>query len=189
MEVENLRVTRYSDGTNIHEYDNDALWIADTTGAFCWYDNDLPTYGDDYGALYNFYAVSNDSGLIYFEKNGEQEEGWRVPTKGDYETLIAYTGGTALSGGKLKETGTTYWTTPNTGATNDFDFKARGSGRRDETGAYDSITEQFYTWASTEAGAYTYRFGASYDAATGTVTEMDGADKVLGYAVRCVRDV
>lgn len=54
--------------------------------------------------------------------------GWHVPTMAEWEQLIEYAGGINAAGGKLKQTGTTVWDSPNTGATNDYDFKARGNG-------------------------------------------------------------
>jgi len=75
-----------------------------------------------YGLLYNWYAVT-DARLIC-------SAGWHVPVKAEWDTLNTYLGGDAIAGGKLKETGTTYWNSPNTGATNEVGFNARGASYR-----------------------------------------------------------
>ena len=55
--VENLKTTRYNDGSAIPLDTNRNTWYELTTGAYCWY-NDSATYGSTYGALYNWYAVN-----------------------------------------------------------------------------------------------------------------------------------
>jgi uncharacterized protein (TIGR02145 family) len=51
--------------------------------------------------------------------------GYHVPTREDWDELIAFCGGLTIAGGILKSIGTTYW---NTGGTNNFGFDARGAG-------------------------------------------------------------
>jgi len=53
-----------------------------------------------------------------------------VPTDLEWTTLATYLGGTSAAGGKLKETGTTHWLSPNTGATNETGFTALSGGLR-----------------------------------------------------------
>ena len=130
--VENLRVTHYADGTAIPEITLDADWLAEDgtaghDGAWCYYDNDS-SYLSDYGLLYNSHAVANTKELCYFERDGAQQTGWRIPARNDWQTLIDYLGGNLVSGAKIKEIGETYWLTPNVGATNESGFSARGSG-------------------------------------------------------------
>ena len=79
----------------------------------------VPVTAIKYGLLYNWYAATDVRNIA--------AAGWEVPDIADFETLGAYLGGTAVAGGKLKETGTTYWDNPNTGATNNSRFNARGS--------------------------------------------------------------
>ena len=163
-------------------------WVDDTTGAYCWYDNDEATYGGTYGALYNWYAIDNASGLAYLERDGVEEAGWRVPTQVDFDTLSTYLGGGSVAGGKLKETGITHWTTPNTGATNEMGFTAIGAGYRDtETGNFSSVLDQGYIWASSEGGSG----GAYYRGMTYTSPELFSYDlnKEYGFSIRLVKDV
>jgi len=59
----------------------------------------------------------------------ETRYGWNVSTWNDWLTLIFYLGGGTV-GGKLKETGTLHWFSPNTGATNETGFTALPGGKR-----------------------------------------------------------
>jgi uncharacterized protein (TIGR02145 family) len=54
--AENLKVTTYSNGEKIPLITNDTLWPTLSSGAYCWYDNNVD-YRAAYGALYNWYAV------------------------------------------------------------------------------------------------------------------------------------
>lgn len=93
-----------------------------------------------YGRLYNWYAASN---ALF------APDGWHVPTQEELEILLneidTYDSGNEnwpLAGGLLKEVGLTYWNDPNTGATNEVSFNARGSGTRDEAdGSFGSIKD------------------------------------------------
>jgi len=126
--VENLRVTHYSDGTEVSLITDDDLWQADTDGAYCFYENDEDNF-DFSGLLYNWYVASNIKDIAYFERSGVQETGWRVPTFDDWTTLMLQIGG-ILYGGDLKEIGTVHWTPPNVGATDLYGFKAISGGNR-----------------------------------------------------------
>jgi len=82
-------------------------------------------YNDDeanrsiYGGLYTWDMVFS---------NGFCPIGWHIPTITEWSTLINFLGGAAVTGGHLKEIGTTHWDTPNTGADNTSHFTALGSG-------------------------------------------------------------
>ncbi len=76
--TENLKTTTYNDGTSIDLIENDSAWNNDSTGAYCWYDNDEETYSDPYGAIYNWNAVS--TGKLC-------PDGWHVPSDEEWKTL------------------------------------------------------------------------------------------------------
>jgi uncharacterized protein (TIGR02145 family) len=118
--IENLKTTKYNDGTTIPNITDNEVWANLTTPGYCWYDNDASTFKAIYGALYNWYAV-NTGKLCPL--------GWHIPTRDDYTTLMLFldTDGTwdnNDAGGKLKETGTIHWLSPNIGATNESGFTA-----------------------------------------------------------------
>lgn len=110
-----------------------------------------------YGLLYNWYAAT-DARLLC-------ADGWTIPTVAQWETLQAYLGGLSVAGGKLKEIGTIYWTTPNSGATNEVGFNGRGSGRRSGPtgGTFDvSLGGQAYFWTPYFSGTCSV-FALSYN--------------------------
>jgi uncharacterized protein (TIGR02145 family) len=84
-----------------------------------------------YGLLYNWYAVTDPRNIT--------ASGWHVPIDTDWDTLITYLGGTGVAAGKLKETGTVYFDSPNTGATNEVGFNGRGTGWRNNEGGFSAI--------------------------------------------------
>lgn len=177
--VENLRTTHYADGTDIPNLTANLDWTGDTSGAYCWYNNDAVTY-DDYGCLYNWYAVNNAHGLAPI--------GWRVATDADWTTLTTYLGGLATSGGKLKETGTIHWTTPNTGATNEVGFISLAGGYRNAIlGVFADIGNGGYFWTST-IQMLNFAWYRSLYYNTIEVSRFSHSVKA-GYSVRCVRDI
>ena len=94
-----------------------------------------------YGFLYNWYAATDVRNIA--------NTGWHVPNNMEFETLTAYTGGDAISGGKLKEVGLTYWFSPNTGATNEVNYNARGTGIMTTSGIYNALKAVMEIWSTT----------------------------------------
>jgi len=176
---ENLKTTKFNDGTAILPVTDYSAWLGLTTPAYCWYNNDASTYKDSYGALYNWYTVN--AGKLC-------PSGWHVPNINELTTLIEYLGGENVSGGKLKETGTIHWRSPNTGATNSSGFTAFPGGYRTSTSItpFGSVGYTGYWWCSTEASfnaAWRYMLNSD----NGTITKT-GDYKLLGLSVRCLKD-
>jgi uncharacterized protein (TIGR02145 family) len=145
--AENLRSTKFSDGSLIPNVTDDYTWETMNTPAYCWYDNNS-LIKSTYGALYNWYTTDTAS-------NGYKNicpSGWHVPDDKDWATLTTYLGGEAVAGIKLKETGDYYWSsfTSDMGD-NSSDFSALAGGMRFDrpTGKLDgSSTPFFYTGAT-----------------------------------------
>jgi uncharacterized protein (TIGR02145 family) len=78
--VENLKTTKYNDGTSIPNVTEGNSWTKLTTGAYCNYDN-LESNAITYGRLYNWYAVN--TGKL-------APAGWHVPTDADWTILENY---------------------------------------------------------------------------------------------------
>jgi uncharacterized protein (TIGR02145 family) len=127
--------------------------------------------------MYNWYTV-NTAKLC--------PTGWHVSTDAEWTTLTDYLGGTNLAGGKLKETGTTHWLSPNTGADNSSGFTAVPGGWRNNGGTFFYLAYAAYIWSATEANAAVARTYAIYynNAMVGSGANV----KVYGYSVRCVRN-
>jgi uncharacterized protein (TIGR02145 family) len=191
---ENLKATKYNDGSTIPNVTDDITWNGLTTAAYSWYKNDAATYKPAYGALYNWFAV-NTGKLCPAD--------WRVPTDGDWHILaLAIDPNAQLSatettlGGKLKESGTLHWASPNGGATNESGFTALPGGTREDNipGGYDpssnfeGITIGGCWWTSTEYNTNVawYR---NIGNVNGTLARLAGTNqsKRFGYSVRCLK--
>ncbi|MCX6253676.1 MAG: fibrobacter succinogenes major paralogous domain-containing protein [Bacteroidia bacterium] len=175
--VENLKTTKYNDGTIIPNVTSATEWAALTTPGYCWYNNDDATYKNNYGALYNWYSAIN--GKLC-------PTGWHVPSDGEWSALITYLGGNSVAGGKLKETGTTHWISPNNGGDNSSGFTGLPGGYRGNNASFFCIGEWGIWWSTQE-----------YSSTNGKDIEMRNVNvnvfqswsyKYLGNSVRCIKD-
>jgi uncharacterized protein (TIGR02145 family) len=174
---ENLKTTKYKDGTDIPLVTNNSEWSALASPAYCWYNNAESTYKADYGALYNWHTVS--TGKLC-------PTGWHAPTDAEWTTLATYLGGTSVAGGKLKETGTIHWLSPNSGATNESGFTALPGGECNFSGTFVHIGDYGSWWSSTEKStASAVSLGINY---TYSNVGINTPDKSNGYSVRCLKD-
>jgi len=174
----NLNVTKYKNGDVIPEVPLSG-WANLTIGAWCYYNND-PSNEAAYGKLYNWYAVNDPRGLA--------PNGWHVPTKIEWTTLIDYLGGYAAAGRKMKEVGTVHWTSPNLAATNSSGFSGLPGGWRVEFGEYGNIGIGGFWWSSSEYGMSNpnaYCSSLHYDS---DITSTYASNKHFGYSVRCIKD-
>jgi uncharacterized protein (TIGR02145 family) len=159
---------------------------------FC-YDNDTLNC-NIYGGLYKW-----DEMMMYQTIDSVQgicPEGWRLPTQGEWKNLADYNGGVpflmgdSIVGGKMKEVGTSHWTSPNL-ATNETGFTATGSGvyanGMQGWGFYSLGTDGVY-WTSTQH---------STDPTLAMEWSMFHSDEIAwnfpalktdAYAVRCIHD-
>ena len=75
---ENLKATKYQDGSDIPNVTDSATWANLTTGAYCNYHN-LPEEGDKYGRLYDYYAAADSRKIC--------PAGWHVPSHSEWNIL------------------------------------------------------------------------------------------------------
>ncbi len=109
--AQNLRVTHYRNGDPI-PLDSTSNWDDLKEGRYCMANNDtnIDTIAT-YGLLYNGYVV--------LDKRNVAPEGWRIPTKEDVNILYKYLESLETpedlirEGGRMKETGTKHWNSPN----------------------------------------------------------------------------
>jgi uncharacterized protein (TIGR02145 family) len=173
--AKNLRTTRLKYGGTIPLVTDNTAWSNLTTPGYCWYNNDEATNKDTYGALYNWYTIGTTNLC---------PAGWHVPTDDDWTVLITFLGGESVAGGKLKETGTAHWATPNTGATNETGFSALPGGQR--YGSFTNYLGSCGWWSLTEYNATTANvLMIQYDFST---LGWKLGYKNMGFSVRCVRD-
>ena len=173
----NLKTTRYRDGTPISNVTDPTLWYNLSTGAYCDYNND-PTYSATYGRLYNWYAVN--TGIL-------APAGWHVPLDAEWATLETFLGNDNIMGGKIKETGTSHWQSPNTAATNETGFTGLPAGFRSSSGSFYSLTYNGYWWTSTTGTDISYGIYRYVDFNLGSIYRNEDS-KVDGNSVRCIRD-
>ena len=170
--AENLKTTKYNDGSSIPNVTARSEWIDLSTGAYCNYNNQEKN-ATIYGRLYNWYAVN--TGKL-------APKGWHVPTDAEWTVLADFLGGEDVAGDKMKTT--TGWE-DSMGATNESGFSALPGGfRLSFNGAFHSIGSNGVWWTSTRYNAHNawdrelncysilHRHYAPYD----------------GFSVRCVKD-
>ena len=187
--AEDLKVTHFPDGTPITNVTSNSIWgdYDFTAKRYCFYNNNSNT---DYGALYTGIAAMNGEGNSSANPSGVQgvcPDGWHIPSASEWDQLVSYLGGINVAGGKLKETGTTHWNSPNTSATNESGFTALPGGRRlFDGGAFAGLGESGSWWTTTED-----EYGGSiimilsYD---NDDVSISGAYSPSGKSVRCVMD-
>jgi uncharacterized protein (TIGR02145 family) len=186
--AENLRVTHYRNSDPIPHVTDGGAWSGLSTGAYCEYDNN-PSHVETYGRLYNWYAVDDSRNIA--------PAGWHVPSDDEWKQLEMYLGMSQAEadavgsrgtdeGGKLKESGTTHWSPPNEGATNERGFTALPGGNRSYDGDFNYVGSNAGFWCSTEYNSSNawYR-GLSHD---GSQVYRFSSAKRDGISVRCVRD-
>jgi uncharacterized protein (TIGR02145 family) len=186
--VENLKVTHYRNGDAIPNITDNATWSGLTTGAYCEYNNDINNVAT-YGRLYNWYTVADDRNIA--------PTGWHVPTDAEWKQLEVYLGMSQAEadatnwrgdeGGKLKESGTTHWTSPNTGATNESGFSGLPGGCRYPNGDYYDVGIDAYIWSSTEHNGGSAWCRTLHNSNLG-VNRFDYGSLRYGFSVRCVKD-
>ncbi len=186
--AENLRTTTYANGDPIPNITDNTQWQNLTTGAWAHYNNNSQ-YENPYGKLYNWYTVADPRNVC--------PAGWHVPTDAEWNTLVGYldpdynpnaNGSQSLTaGGNMKSTGTQYWLSPNTDATNESGFSGLPGGSRFSLGgAFYTIGYAGNWWSSTEYNTSfaLYRNLSSSDG----VVDRYGEEWQSGFSVRCIRD-
>lgn len=169
---EDLKTTRYNDGTAIPYVAGDKEWAALRSDAYCWYNND-ESYKSVYGALYNWYTVN---------RGNICPTGWHVSSNSDWEELIDFCGGWDVAGGKLKEAGTAHWEAPHFGATNETGFTALPAGGRGREGWFYGIGHFDGWWCPPKCGDVR---GLASDRIWIYFTETYASE---AYSVRCVKN-
>lgn len=179
--VENLKTKRYRNGNQIPNVSSVNQWTTLTTGAFCYYNNDLNN-AQTYGNLYNWYAV-NDSRNI-------APEGWHVATDDDWNTLVTYwiqlANSTFISSILREESGEFWlgWNNQCGASTNESNFTALPGGKLDKN-EFDELTRIGYWWSST---AYYPAYPYYWSINCGSHVSRGNNQKTTGFSVRCVKD-
>ncbi len=179
--AENLKVSKYNDGTIIPNIFNNDQWSNLTSAAWCYYKNDS-TYNTKFGKLYNWYTVSNKSN----ENKNVCPVGWHIPADSEWNILTDYLGSADVIGGGMKEVGITNWNSPNTNATNSSLYTGLPGGSRVYNGSYTNVRIAGNWWSSTEANTdfVWYRYLQFND----NLLDRSYFYKSFGFSVRCLKD-
>jgi uncharacterized protein (TIGR02145 family) len=180
--AENLKTTRYNDGTSIPTGLSDQAWSATLGGAYAIYNNNEAN-NTTYGKLYNWYAVN--TGKLC-------PQGWHIPTDEEWSQLSTYLG--SNTGIKMKSTGnstdgTGLWkklTSSNREGTNESGFTGLPGGRRYDNGTFHNIVSYGYWWSSTEDSP-SYAGSRNLNYSNSSVYGYYG-NKRDGFSCRCLRD-
>lgn len=178
--AENLKTKHYADGTSIHEGVDLQSYESMSTPKFYFYPNQNSSNVDEYGLLYTWYTIAD---------NTICPSGYRIPTYDEWTELLKYLGW-VQAGGKVKEAGYDHWDSENVNegqiATNESNFSARAAGLHHPNGwAYDFLGNAFF-WSITEQNStngYGYFFNSTH---LGVIPKYD--DKKKAFSVRCIKN-
>ena len=172
--TENLKTTRYANGDAISNITTPNIWLGLSSGAWRYY-NDNAANNDIYGKLYNWYAVHDNRGLC--------PTGWAVPTDQEWSDMLDSLG-TTQTAGVLKQTGTTLWDAPNTGAIDSFGFSALPGGFTNNQGGFGPLGERGAWWATNQNNR---AFGYRMDHNDARVFRVEFF-KHNGFSIRCIKE-
>jgi uncharacterized protein (TIGR02145 family) len=161
--VENLRTTKFKNGSSVPIVPDGTQWSEQTGPACCWYEGNV---NSTYGLLYNGYVANDNAENI-------APEGWHVATQDEWNTLtnnvdslkyeLFYTNGAPSSNG--------------TG------FSAYASGERFSDGTFSGAETLADWWYPT---TNSYRYTRITDSRSNANLGPDA--KLYGFSIRCVRD-
>ena len=198
--AENLRSENYENGDAIPSNLSDSEWENTSSGAVAVFgegSSSCEAYSPDgapcdeswsmneYGRLYNWYAVDDTRGLC--------PSGWHVPTDGEWMTLEMALGMSESEANDTHWRGTDQGTQMKTdygwsgggNGTNSSGFSGLPGGYRDFNGNFSHAGGRGYWWSSSPVGANVWdRYLYLYyeDVGRNFVTLQNG------FSVRCVRD-
>jgi uncharacterized protein (TIGR02145 family) len=175
-------VSPSTEGSDTNPY----FYIYDYEGAYIDSAKATETYLA-YGVLYNWEAARTSC-----------PSGWHLPTDEEWKILELEQGmsesdadmegyrPTGYVGGKIKESGTGHWSSPNTGATNSSGFTALPGGYRNISGGFRYLGEYAYFWSSQESDAL-YAWGRKLGYNGDGVYRSYG-NKMYGFPIRCLKN-
>ena len=200
--AENLKTTKYNDGTAIPNVTDNTAWSLLLTGAYSDYSN-TPSNSTTYGRLYNWYTIDNNAATKVASNGGKNvcPTGWRVFNDVDWTTLTDYLtnngygyGGTGNSIAKSMAS-ISGWTTIGTpgyvgneqAKNNSSGFNAPPGGSRDAHGTFSAIGQTAIWWSTSSTGWLdTSSFFIFYN--DGIIYSSRYLVNQQSFSVRCIKD-
>ena len=197
--AENLRNEHYTNGDAIPANLTDIEWWTTASGAVAVYGEDAGCDGfspdgdacdpswslNEYGRLYNWYAVDDERGLC--------PTGWHVPTDGEFMTLEMELGMSESEATSLGWRGTDQGTQMKTtygwydggNGTNSSGFSGFPGGLRETSGYFYAAGFDGFWWSSSPSGSYGW-----YRYLTSDHSNVSRSNDLLryGFSVRCLKD-
>ena len=201
--TKNLNTTQFNNGDPIPFEPNIERWYNLNTPAYTYYNNNADNIST-YGLLYNWYALN--------DKRGIAPNGYRIPSKADYEELTKYLGLDFLGnegysyeenkGVAEKLKSLSYWNFPNDN-NNESCFDALPGGfidvGEDGGGGFGNLGGQGVFWTNSENpsdATRAYYFILSYPSIGQQVGQqlftsniaLDLSLKTQGFSIRCIKN-
>jgi uncharacterized protein (TIGR02145 family) len=173
---ENLKTTHYNNGQLINRITH-SQWDYTNMGAMCYYNNDSAKFAKEYGALYNWYAASDNKNICPIF--------WHVPSHSEWNILEKFldenVDTTAVNitgmdiGLKLKDTAI---------------FAGLYGGCRLTMNSFELLGTNGYWWSTTpwEANISSIRHGIGIDKYYETKVNVSPRENINGYSIRCISD-
>jgi uncharacterized protein (TIGR02145 family) len=185
--AENLKVTKYNDGTAIPNVKDSVTWRnLDSSAAWCYYNND-ESFNEKNGKLYNWFVVNKFA-------NGNKNvcpTGWHIPSTDDWNDLVSNLKSIykidSLVTYSLKEVGNSSWISHNENATNTSLFSGIPTGYRKYSGDFDQTDLGNWTswWTvSSPYSDFAYLFYIGY----GNMSGLTGQVINNAMPLRCIKD-
>ena len=182
--AENLKTTSFSNGDPIQELRSNSEWGRPLNvpevikPGWSYYEND-PSNNEFHGKFYNWYAISDNRNCC--------PDGWRIPTRSDFESMFAFLGGENEAIQKIKKEGTVW---PNSDrANNDSGFSVYPSGYRNNGGSFYDLGNMANFWVSDSylnVNSVSVKNGLIILAHTDDFG-WNGYSKEWGLSVRCIK--
>ena len=188
--AENLRSEIYRNGDEIPSNLSDSAWQFTLSGATAVFGegnsdcSERSPEGDacdeawslnEYGRLYNWYAVDDARGLC--------PSGWHVATDGEWTLLTSNSGGDSMAASMLKNDDGWY---EGGNGTNVSGFSALPGGARSRAGSFSSAGSSGIWWSSSSFDGFNALFrGLGHNL---PFVGRDNDDPCSGYSVRCTKD-
>lgn len=201
--AENLRTTHYNNGDEIlycdkeHNAEFDNAGRTDMVGAFSWIFGEAPDWQwtDDtfnqgvtdrsakmYGGVYNWYAVADERGIA--------PEGWHVPTKAEFITLLETIGASTedFASGDMNYMNGLLAHDHYANSTRWNGWACSGRNGDGTWKGWETLNARETTWWSVDVSDSNYPWLLYHRRGDGGDSGISWTHKYEGWQVRCVRD-